>query len=73
MTPGGGRETDLEGFVRMGCPQCTNKLLYPDDNKFVPVCSRCDLRMQEFPIEETTTPQERNDGTETDHPTEGQR
>jgi hypothetical protein len=29
--------------------------------------------MQEFPIEETTTPQERNDGTETDHPTEGQR
>lgn len=53
------RETALDGYVRMGCPQCTNEVLYPEDNDFVPLCPNCDLRMQEFPIEETTTPQER--------------
>jgi endogenous inhibitor of DNA gyrase (YacG/DUF329 family) len=55
------REVELDGYARMGCPQCTNDLLYPEDNGFVPVCGRCDLRMQEFPIEETTTPQDRSE------------
>lgn len=53
------RETDLEGYVRMGCPQCTNEVLYPEDNGFVPLCPRCDLRMETFPIEYTANPQTR--------------
>ena len=68
MTSGKERETDLDGYVRMGCPQCTNEMLYPEDNGFVPVCGRCDLRMQEFPIEDTTTPQDRSGNTDTEHP-----
>lgn len=52
-------ETDLDGYVRMGCPQCTKEVLYPEDNGFVPLCSRCDLRMEGLPIEHTTTPQDR--------------
>ena len=60
------RETNLDGYVWMGCVQCTNEVLYPEDNRFVPVCAPCDLRMQEFPIEETTTPQDRSVDTDTD-------
>lgn len=66
MTPATGHETDLDGYVRMGCPQCTNKVLYPEDNGFVPVCGRCDLRMQQFPIKHTTTPKDRSLNSETE-------